>query len=226
MSIAVLQTYLDTMACPSCHSKLLLTKEQILFCQPCLLGFSLQGEVPDLRLDHAIQFRKSANRKNEGLTAALFTVLSGSKKNHTFEVRLGACVVLCRTPLKDFDTDSTFVGQLDDDIENTRIPLDAKSWRLIEKTLLKASENLAVNPQSQRPESMLGGFVRDIDFLIDDPQVSKTHAVIFQNKDGVWILDLLSEAGTFINGREVELYKFKPNDVLSLGDVSFRVSFI
>lgn len=225
MTVAALQTFLEAMACPSCQSKLLLTKEQILLCQPCLLGFRVNGEVPDLRLDQAINFRKAAGRKTDH-ASALFTVLTGDKKNHTFEVRLGNCLVLCRTPLKDFDADTTFVGKIDDEIENTRISLDGKSLRLVEKSLLQASEHLDNNPKSLHPQGLLGGFVRDVDFLIDDVKVSKTHAVIFQNKEGVWILDLVSDTGTFVNGKEIEQVKLKTNDIISVGSVSFRVNFI
>lgn len=225
MTVTALQSYLEAIACPSCHSKLLLTKEQILLCQPCLLGFRLNGEVPDLRLDQAIHFRKAAGRKNDR-ASALFTVLTGDKKNHTFEVRLGACTVLCRTPLKDFEADTTFVGKLDEEIENTRIALDGKSLRLVEKSLLQASELLDVSPNNSQPQSLLGGFVRDVDFLIDDSKVSKTHAVIFQNKEAVWLLDLVSDTGTFLNGKEIEQAKLKTNDIISVGTVSLRVNFI
>lgn len=224
MSQVALQTYLEISACPTCHSKLILTKEQILFCQQCLLGFRINDEVPDLRLEQAIHFRKKQSNSASSVSA-LFTVLSGDRKNHTFEVKLGHCAVLCRVPDENFNADTTFVGSLDEEVQNTRIPLAQKTKKLIEKTLSVASVSLDLKAQV-KPEALLGGFIRDTDFLLDDADISKTHALIYQNNEGVWLLDLVSQNGTFVNGKEVELQKLKSNDVISLGAESLRVNFI
>lgn len=224
MTQVALQTYLEISACPTCHSKLILTKEQILFCQQCLLGFRVNDEVPDLRLEQAIHFRKKQNKSGSSVSA-LFTVLSGDRKNHTFEVKLGHCAALCRLPDENFNADTTFVGSLDEEMQNTRIPLAQKTKKLIEKTLSVASVSLDLKAQV-KPEALLGGFIRDIDFLLDDAQISKTHALIYQNNAGVWLLDLVSQNGTFVNGKEVEHQQLRSNDVISLGAESLRVNFI
>ncbi len=221
-----LQESLEICACPTCYAKLVLTKERILFCQNCLLGFRVNGEVPDLRLEQAIHFRKTAARKGQGVSA-LLTVLTGDKKNQTFEVRLGHCLVICRSPLQDFDSDTTFVGSLKDEgeVENTRIPLDSQTLKHVENSFAPARDNWDML-QNAQPHHVLGGFVRDTDFLVDDPNVSKTHAVIYQGRDGVWLLDLVSSNGTYVNSQEIEHQKLRNNDVVSVGAVSFRVNFI
>jgi len=185
----------------------------------------VNDEVVDLRLEQAIHFRKNSAQKNQK-TSALFTVLTGDKKNHTFEVRFAHCIVLCRSPLVDFDSDTTFVGKINDKVSQTRIPVDPKTMGLIDKTLRLASQDLGVHPDFDQSEAWFGGFMRDVDFLVEDEKVAKTHAVIFRNREGVFILDLFSPQGTFINGKEIEQHMLKNNDVISVGTLSLRVNFL
>lgn len=223
MNAAVAPAYLEASACPSCYSKLILTKENVLLCQNCLLGFRVQEGVPDLRFSEAIHFRKKTQASKDD-RQALFTFLVGEKRNQTFEVKKGHCAVFCRSPKQDFDSDTTFVGGLDASVQNTRVDLDSKTRKVVEKSLLQASSDLVTD--GIKPESLLGGFVRDTDVHLDDSVVSRTHALIYQNTKGVWVLDLVSKNGTFVNGKEVEHAQLKTNDVVSLGGASFRVNFV
>ena len=75
-----------------------------------------------------------------------------------------------------------------------------------------------------RPIVRLGrGLTADI--RLEDPQVSRRHAIIAQRGDGVGgsrILDDRSSHGSFVNGREVTVAHMTDGDVLRLGRVVFR----
>ncbi len=72
-----------------------------------------------------------------------------------------------------------------------------------------------------RPIIHLGrGLAADI--RIEDPEVSRRHAIIAQRGDGVRVLDDRSRNGTFVNGRPVTVGQLGDGDVLRLGRVVFR----
>lgn len=54
--------------------------------------------------------------------------------------------------------------------------------------------------------------------VIDDPSVSRTHARLDVDGDGVWVEDLGSVNGTVVNGQRVTRCHLGPGDVLELGD--------
>jgi hypothetical protein len=60
------------------------------------------------------------------------------------------------------------------------------------------------------------------DIRIEDPHVSRRHAIIAQRGDGAHVLDDRSANGTFVNGREVTVGPVNDGDVLRLGRVVFR----
>lgn len=55
--------------------------------------------------------------------------------------------------------------------------------------------------------------------FIDDPSVSRSHATVKRNGDAVFVRDVKSSNGTFLNGERVEeAAALRPNDVIMLGD--------
>lgn len=55
--------------------------------------------------------------------------------------------------------------------------------------------------------------------FIDDPSVSRSHAVVRRNGEKVFVRDLRSSNGTFVNGERVEEARaLSPGDVVALGD--------
>lgn len=210
--------------CPACESaRLLLTKERIIICQDCLTGYRLVGDIPDFRLDHAISFkRKVTQNKGDGISP-VFTVLLGDEKNQSFDVKHGHCMVVGRRVNREDDNDYTYVGRPQQAVQ-AYASLDPHNQRLVEKFLTRrqgAPEESILGSQKR----FLGSFVRDPDFLLSDASVSRSHAIVYQDDEGVHVLDLVSRNGTYVNGYEVELTKLKNNDVLNLGTASLRVNF-
>jgi pSer/pThr/pTyr-binding forkhead associated (FHA) protein len=55
--------------------------------------------------------------------------------------------------------------------------------------------------------------------LVDDPSVSRAHAVVRRSGTRVFVRDLRSSNGTFVNGRRVEDARaLEPGDEIALGD--------
>ncbi len=57
----------------------------------------------------------------------------------------------------------------------------------------------------------------DADIALDDPRVSRKHALIERYKYQFYIRDLESKNGTFINGNRIIEGKLNLNDIISIG---------
>ena len=72
-----------------------------------------------------------------------------------------------------------------------------------------------------RPLIHIGrGLVSDV--RLEDPHVSRRHAIVAQRGDGVRILDDRSSTGTYLNGRQVSVAELADGDVIRLGRVVLR----
>lgn len=67
------------------------------------------------------------------------------------------------------------------------------------------------------------GRARDVDFRVDDPNVSRRHAAIFWDEGRIVVQDLDSTNGTLVNGYPVTSTVLKPNDVVVIGDCRISV---
>jgi hypothetical protein len=56
-----------------------------------------------------------------------------------------------------------------------------------------------------------------------NPHVSGVHASLVCTREGVWVVDLLSSTGTFLNGRKIRLARLDDGDELRIGDSAMRV---
>ena len=72
-----------------------------------------------------------------------------------------------------------------------------------------------------RPLTHVGrGLAADV--RVEDPHVSRRHAIVVDRSDGVRVLDDRSLGGTFVNGRPVTAAGLTAGDVLRVGRVAFR----
>lgn len=62
---------------------------------------------------------------------------------------------------------------------------------------------------------------QDCDFCLPLSMVSRRHCEISVSKDQVWVRDLGSRNGTFINGQRIDETRAKAGDILQVGPVSF-----
>jgi pSer/pThr/pTyr-binding forkhead associated (FHA) protein/outer membrane biosynthesis protein TonB len=72
-------------------------------------------------------------------------------------------------------------------------------------------------------EKIVLGRILSADVRIDDPRVSRIHALIEVRNDSILLTDLASTHGTFVNGQKVVEHKVKFGDVIKLGFQEIRV---
>jgi adenylate cyclase len=61
------------------------------------------------------------------------------------------------------------------------------------------------------------------DLPVVDPTVSRRHAQILADENGLTVHDLGSSNGTFVNGNKIDTAPIVPGDVIAFGKVSFRL---
>lgn len=213
--------FLEGVACPTCQGKVVRTREGVLFCQICCVGYPTHGEVPDFRQSSAIDFKKLIRQnRSSGVTAKIQCLGSVFKKTDSkiSELKVEQCLLVGRAVFLEPDSDITFVGVP----QEHKVSLGNETRQLIEQYLVIEGKAVSDIPPLH-PHQYLGHYSRVDDLLIDDKSVSRAHAVFYNAPDGLWVLDLVSKNGTYVGGREVEHIKLKHNDVITLGSVNFRV---
>lgn len=210
----------ECLACPSCAGQIVETKERVLVCPACLLGFRVYEGVPDLSLERAISLRKTALKENES-RRAIFQIVVGLK-HAPLELRPGHCVILGRFLLGDNQTDATIVAR-----HRSTGEIDPHTLKLIEKYLTRGKDkDVLLRETLSSVPGLLGDFKRDADYLLDDSIISRRHALLYYDEKGLWVVDLVSKNGTYVNGKEIEHAKLRHNDILSLGGVSLRLAIL
>ena len=63
----------------------------------------------------------------------------------------------------------------------------------------------------------------DVEFVINDSNVSRRHAELWRTAEGVAIRDLQSTNGTFVNGHRVTAVSLSPRDDVTIGTLHLRI---
>jgi pSer/pThr/pTyr-binding forkhead associated (FHA) protein len=64
----------------------------------------------------------------------------------------------------------------------------------------------------------------DSDLFLDDVTVSRRHAVIERAQDGLYIVDLESLNGTYVNRRRIERHRLSDGDEVQVG--KFKLTYL
>ncbi|MDO8519102.1 MAG: FHA domain-containing protein [Deltaproteobacteria bacterium] len=198
---------LEMVSCPQCQGELKLTKEEVLFCVHCRLCYPVEEGVPHLSVAAALELTADGKVK-ERKVKALFAIESGPDLGTHFMLEEGSCKAIGR---QIEDTAATQVFNVD-----FTMTLDDHTKKLIMNYLSKGAK--------KKEGKDLGAYSRDADLILNDPKVSRLHAMIFFDETGAGILDLVSRNGTFVNGREVETCRLKPGDEIRLGETVVKFS--
>ena len=73
-------------------------------------------------------------------------------------------------------------------------------------------------------ERMTIGRSPDAEIFLDDVTVSRNHALLVRRRDGLYIDDLGSLNGTYVNRRRIESHKLANGDELQIG--KFKLTFL
>jgi ABC transport system ATP-binding/permease protein len=85
-------------------------------------------------------------------------------------------------------------------------------------TVVYAKEVVDRLPLGKR---LVFGRSQEVDVQLNDPMVSRRHAVVEESADGFRVLDLYSRAGSFVNGRRFDEHQLIIGDQLQLGPFCF-----
>ncbi|MGE3181247.1 MAG: FHA domain-containing protein [Phycisphaerae bacterium] len=90
---------------------------------------------------------------------------------------------------------------------------------------LRAPEIDGVSPHTIRKPVTIVGSRRDCDFPISHPEVSKVHCAVVHTGATVFVCDLRSRTGTYVNEQFANLSELVPGVALRTGTVSIDVAF-
>ena len=68
------------------------------------------------------------------------------------------------------------------------------------------------------------GRASESDIILDDPEISRSHAKLQMRAEGVWVVDLGSGNGTYIDGQRITSHLWKPGQILRLGTVQCELN--
>jgi pSer/pThr/pTyr-binding forkhead associated (FHA) protein len=114
------------------------------------------------------------------------------------------------------DTDDTTAAwQLDDtgDIK----PLDPETVTEEGTLVIRAGGGRAGETFQMTGDQMRIGRSPEAEVFLDDVTVSRNHALLVRRRDGLYIDDLGSLNGTYVNRRRIESHKLTDGDELQIG---------
>ena len=204
------QEYLNIVVCPKCAGNLFYTREKVLLCPRCRVCYPVKDGVPQLSIDLSIPI-SGEGKMVQKPEVAFFTIEKGPQAGDTFTLDKNTCKAIGRKVEDLLETKVIAHSDL-------AISLDDQTQKIV-KNYLKKKHPAKIKEEEQ---TELGHFKRLTDLILHDPGVSRLHAMLFYDDNGVGLLDLLSRNGTYVNGKEVEACHIKPGDEITIGDTKFK----
>jgi hypothetical protein len=109
---------------------------------------------------------------------------------------------------------------IDDDIKAGNVEVKTEFVGGESQPRLISSDGRSVNI-GERP--VVIGRSPDVEFVINDSNVSRRHAELWRTTEGVAIRDLQSTNGTFVNGHRVTAVSLSPRDDVTIGTLHLRI---
>lgn len=100
-------------------------------------------------------------------------------------------------------------------------PLDTEDLQRVEAHLARRAQPKAPAVAGSR----LDHFEREPDILLNDADVSRTHAMFFFDDTGISLVDLMSTNGTRVNGERVTDADLAEGDIVHVGRARLVVRF-
>ncbi len=202
---------LELLVCPKCKSDLSYQSENdSLLCKGCSLLYPIRENIPVLLEEEAFEIGKEGKvmTKNSSGSVALFKITEGPNKGNSIKLPIGSCKAIGRSI---DDINKTQLVSLD-----PTVPLDDFTKKLVMNYLSKKLGK-TFQGEAKIDKNGFGEFKRLSDLVLDDPAISRLHAMIFYDQTGVGILDLVSRNGTYVNGQEIESRTLQNGDLIEIG---------
>ena len=145
----------------------------------------------------------------------LIQVISGKNLGKVALIKQSTCKLIGRTiDDSEAEADETYVAD-----------------RVLELGLAKertSQINAFLNPEkkNQSGEQIQSPYRRTSDFIIDDPELSRAHAMIFLGELKAGIIDLASTNGTIVDGKKIESAFLHGGEIIVLGETEIKFSFV
>lgn len=151
-------------------------------------------------------------------TMAVFEITEGKNKGQVVKLPSGTCKA---------------IGRSLDDINKTQVfsmdftmALDDFTKKLILNYIAKKSPpDKKASIDTTTTTDRIGSFKRLPDLVLDDPAISRLHAMMFHDQNGAGVLDLVSKNGTFVNGEEVESKSLQNGDLVEVGSTKMVFAY-
>ncbi len=145
----------------------------------------------------------------------LIQVISGKNQGKLALIKYDTCKLIGRSiDENDFQADDTYVMDrtLDLDLE--------------EKKMSKINAFLNPKKKIKNTKQIQNPYRRTTDFILDDQELSRAHAMIFFGEDIAGLVDLASTNGTYINGKTIDCTTLHGGEIIVLGKTEIKFSFI
>lgn len=212
--MSVRQELLDILICPRCQGDVSYDSGKAgIICGKCELIYPVQNGIPVMLEDEAFPIREEGEAMTTSAgkrTMAVFEITEGKNKGQVVKLPAGTCKA---------------IGRSLDDINKTQVfsmdftmALDDFTKKLILNYIAKKSpQDKKAAQDNTATTDRIGSFKRLPDLVLDDPAISRLHAMIFHDQNGAGVLDLVSKNGTFVNGEEVESKSLQNGDLVEVG---------
>lgn len=114
------------------------------------------------------------------------------------------------------------LARASDDSQST-LQMTPEGDRALDKEAQARVEELGLITPDRAGRSRTGFRKRGPDIVLKDGSVSRTHALVFVDKDTVSVADLMSTNGTKVNGGVVADVDLKEGDVVHVGKTKLKI---
>jgi len=207
--VAIASELLEILVCPRCKGALAYqSKNDGLWCKACSLIYPIREGIPVMLEEEALEVGAGGEAMVKATKAAIgyFKIQEGSNQGEVVKLPLGSCRAIGRS-IDDVNKTQVF------SLEST-VPLDDFTKKLV---LNYIGKKMGKPAGATAGEGGLGSFKRLPDMVLNDPSVSRLHAMIFHDESGAGVLDLVSRNGTYVNGQEIESRALKEGDLVEIG---------
>lgn len=151
---------------------------------------------------------------------AVFKVVVGPNEGDVLNVEEGACRLIGRHLS---ENETVFM-----DRDGNR-KLEPAASEMLSQGLRQANSKPSKKPgrkaeaEPQAPAAG-GGYTRGPDIILADGAISRAHAMLFVDPQGVGIIDLASTNGTYVNNARTASRMLEDGDVIAIGSSEVAVS--
>lgn len=184
-----------------------------------------KGQANDIVLDEEGVNGFHADLKVEGqivtlsdINTAAGTFLNGEKISATMSVRVGDIITIQGVELELVDASEGATGGKTLVLSGTALlEMGVGGWSIMADSGPEKGQVIPVK------ETIMIGRALECDLSILEPGLSRKHAELMLDQGDLWIRDLQSSNGTYVNGKKVELQELKDGDNLQFEKVRFVV---